>query len=611
MDDMAEQLTPKLGLKKFTSGTDPHPTRTDHNAERDLFDSLVAMASKGLFSARPAAGKSGRFYFTTDAPNRLYFDDGVAWFEVSSNGGGGAGAGLAVGGVGVEGVSTRSARADHTHPLPLATSSVSGAMSAADKAKLDNATAAATASRVVIRDASGRAQFASPSVAADAATKSYVDGLLGGTAGADHTHSTVQITIGVFDPARLPSVTSVAQGAMLAADKVKLDAAASTAGLNALVIRDAAGRAQFVNPAVAADVANKSYVDTQIGTRAPTTHNHTWAQITSGVPAEFTPTQHEHDATDIITGVLGALRLPAASTSTQGAMSAADKVKLDGAVSAPTASRLVIRDASGRAQFATPSAAGDAAPKSYVDAGDSAAVIASRLPAATTTTQGALSPADKQLIDTATPTAVGASLVQRWSFGGFDSAPPQNPQNVATKGYVDTATQWENITGRPNLSTVSYVDSRIGNHTHDAGDVQSGVFSTGRVVGSVRAWTNTTGPANRATIYVGDDYHFFRFTSSERYKENIESLDSVKELDAILRSRPVIYDRKDGTVQNERGMIAEEQIDVFPEFVVYDDGKPDGLNYEMYVTPLIASVQELYRMIVDLRAEAGLPDVGT
>ena len=37
---------------------------------------------------------------------------------------------------------------------------------------------AATASRVVKRDASGRAQFADPSAAADAATKGYVDAIL-------------------------------------------------------------------------------------------------------------------------------------------------------------------------------------------------------------------------------------------------------------------------------------------------------------------------------------------------------------------------------------------------------------------------------------------------
>lgn len=48
-------------------------------------------------------------------------------------------------------------------------------------------------------------------------------------------------------------------------------------------------------------------------------------------------------------------------------MLAADKLKLDNAVSAPTASRLAIRDTAGRLQIASPSAVGDAATKAYVD----------------------------------------------------------------------------------------------------------------------------------------------------------------------------------------------------------------------------------------------------
>lgn len=80
-----------------------------------------------------------------------------------------------------------------------------------------------------------------------------------------------------------------------------------------------------------------------------------------GVPA------HTHAAGDVASGVFDPARLPAVTTTAQGAMLAADKVKLNNAVSAATASRLVIRDAAGRAQFATPSAAADAAPKGYVD----------------------------------------------------------------------------------------------------------------------------------------------------------------------------------------------------------------------------------------------------
>lgn len=56
-----------------------------------------------------------------------------------------------------------------------ATGSVDGTMSAADKTKLDDASVSATASTLVIRDANGRAQFAEPASANDAATKNYVD----------------------------------------------------------------------------------------------------------------------------------------------------------------------------------------------------------------------------------------------------------------------------------------------------------------------------------------------------------------------------------------------------------------------------------------------------
>jgi hypothetical protein len=57
----------------------------------------------------------------------------------------------------------------------LATSSTAGVMSSTDKAKLDNATSEATASRLVIRDENGQAKFGTPTDDAHAATKGYVD----------------------------------------------------------------------------------------------------------------------------------------------------------------------------------------------------------------------------------------------------------------------------------------------------------------------------------------------------------------------------------------------------------------------------------------------------
>src|SRR5690606_31699968 len=48
----------------------------------------------------------------------------------------------------------------------------------ANATSIHGATSSATANRLVIRDSAGRAQFATPSAAADAATKGYVDGLV-------------------------------------------------------------------------------------------------------------------------------------------------------------------------------------------------------------------------------------------------------------------------------------------------------------------------------------------------------------------------------------------------------------------------------------------------
>ena len=89
---------------------------------------------------------------------------------------------------------------------------------AVDKEKLDTATSAATASALASRDANGAMSVGTPTATTHATTKDYVDGKK--WSGADITSGTVPV-------ARLPLVTTVANGAMLAADKVKLDTLAA------------------------------------------------------------------------------------------------------------------------------------------------------------------------------------------------------------------------------------------------------------------------------------------------------------------------------------------------------------------------------------------------
>lgn len=105
---------------------------------------------------------TGQIVYETDSSSLKYYN-GVSW--ISSAGGGGT----------------------YTASLPLeidvsdnitinaATNSSAGSMSAADKAKLDDATATPTADKLPLYDAGGRLSTALPTGDTHAANKSYVD----------------------------------------------------------------------------------------------------------------------------------------------------------------------------------------------------------------------------------------------------------------------------------------------------------------------------------------------------------------------------------------------------------------------------------------------------
>ena len=216
--------------------------------------------------------------------------------------------------------------------------------------------------------------------------KKYVDDALSGKANTTHSHAWGEVTgkpttfapaphthtaadiVGFISAGQLPWANSTDAGIIDPVVFSKIVGATQWNVGGSLVQRSAEGNAKFSDPVTADDAATKNYVDTGLNTKAPTAHTHPWADIT-GKPTTFTPETHTHAAADITTGTLAPARLPAATTSAQGAMPAADKSKLDAAVSAATASRLVIRDTAGRAQFATPAATADAATKGYVDTG--------------------------------------------------------------------------------------------------------------------------------------------------------------------------------------------------------------------------------------------------
>lgn len=263
--------------------------------------------------------------------------------------------------------------------LPVVTASVNGAMLATDKSKLDKATSLATPNTLVSTDANGRFQSATPSATADVATKGYVDGKK--WSGAD-------ITTGLVDPARIANATSVLDGLMSKEDKALLDGATDNASVNSIMKRDSGGNVRVRT--VLTDVAQssmvnaltrKDYVDTQIDTRAPSTHNHSGDQITSGT---------------VPVGVL-----PVVTSTTDGIMTSADKVKLDSATAVPEASNSIVRRTTGGhiqgMNFITeapqPGAVNSLTRKDYVDG-----LIATRAPSShnhsgTQITSGTINPA--------------------------------------------------------------------------------------------------------------------------------------------------------------------------------------------------------------------------
>ena len=117
-----------------------------------------------------------------------------------------------------------------------ATTSVSGLMSAADKTKLDAATASNTSSTLVLRDASGNFKASDPLADQDVATKSYVDAA---RAGLDVKQSVRATTTG--SNITLDNTTTTLDGVSLADGNRVLVKDQSTASENGIYVVSTSG----------------------------------------------------------------------------------------------------------------------------------------------------------------------------------------------------------------------------------------------------------------------------------------------------------------------------------------------------------------------------------
>ncbi|ALF01233.1 hypothetical protein FDH47_gp22 [Arthrobacter phage Brent] len=570
---MAITTTGRFGFKVYGAGTDPHPNRDEFNALMNLIDAQAARTSQSTTALRPAAGKQGTIHWDTTV-SRLFYDNGASWQEITTNGGGGAGAPVTPGVAGTEGTSARSARADHTHNLPLATASADGAMPAADKALLNTASATPTANSLVKLDGSGRAQVAAPSAGGDITNKTYVDAQVATKAASSHTHAAADITSGVFAAARIPLATTAVDGAITAADRVLLNGASALATPNTLVKLDAAGRTQVATPSVAADTANKGYVDTQIATRALASHTHPWADI-SGKPATY--------ASDW--GTLA--NIPATMPSTWATVSgkptvfASDWASVAGK---PATFPSTWATVSGKPTTFDPSAHTHL----WADLTDKPATFApsahshvwtdlTGVPTASRTQAGLMSAAAYGLLYDATTAYALNNIVMRDGNGNIEINRPVQDIDGANKLYVDDqmnaarAGKLDVATFTAAISTTATARAirspNVGSWMtfYDNGVVEAPtIYNTNAATtGQYRAvWINSTG---------GIGYNL----SSEKFKTDI--VDYVVPLSVLDEITPKRFKYKDDVAKN--GAAAHERVNFIAEHV-FDAGLKEYVSFD-------------------------------
>jgi hypothetical protein len=143
----------------------------------DLNQNELVNAKFEFWAIDPTSGNfEGRTIYNT-AEDVIKVWSGTAWRTLLASTGqtGGAANAVVSGGPNATALTINESNGQITITPELATSSIAGLLTAADFTKLGDATAEATADKLIIRDASGRAKVATPTLDAHIATKAYVD----------------------------------------------------------------------------------------------------------------------------------------------------------------------------------------------------------------------------------------------------------------------------------------------------------------------------------------------------------------------------------------------------------------------------------------------------
>lgn len=261
---MAETKTVRVQLPQWSEGSDPRPDRAKTNAIHQAIENqMVIDVPAGLLKNRPAQGARGRLFCATDqgSDGRVYYDNGTTWVALNTTGGGGPGLPIVINGTGTEGSSLQSARADHTHAIPLATKDNAGAMPSQWAQLCGDATSAATPNSVAVRDSGGRLIASKPTSAQHVATLDWVNTDTGST-GPDG------MTLARRDSAgRINVATPVTSNHAATKSYVDSTVGGSSGPLPGVMARNSDGQSSVYDPTADIHIANRRYVNSRASRR--------------------------------------------------------------------------------------------------------------------------------------------------------------------------------------------------------------------------------------------------------------------------------------------------------------------------------------------------------
>lgn len=176
--------------------------------------------------------------------------------------------------------------------------------------------------------------------------------------------------------------------------------------------------------------------------------------------------------------------------------------------------------------------------------------------------------------------------------------------NLKTVGTLDSLT----VDGEVKFMNVEYgsgdflcisSDGKITRSSHMSATFMN--VTGGMDVGGTVKLTNI-GEGNGTILVIDDEGTIYKASSSIRYKQNVEALDSTIDTKEIVsKIEPRSFEYRSNPGKKIYGFIAEELDQISRELVVYDrTGRPDGVEHIQIIPLLVSEVKRLSREVEEL-----------